>query len=413
MKYRNFVLSNGLSVYLLPDPSVTIAAVNVIYDVGARDEEETKTGFAHLFEHLMFGGSVNIPTYDEPLQAVGGENNAFTSNDITNYYLTLPFVNLETGLWLEADRMLSLNFDPEVLEVQRKVVIEEFNQRYLNQPYGDVWLKLRPLAYQVHPYKWATIGKSIEHIEEATLEDVKSFFEKHYCPSNAVLVVAGKIDEDEAEALVRKWFEGIPNKAKPVRNLPQEPEQTERRFLSTSAAVPADALYMVFHSPSRFDKDFHTSMLLGQWLGFGKSSLLYEKLVKESEIFSSISAGVTGSVDAGLLLIEGKLKDGKTLEEAEEAVWNLLNKAKRNGIGADTLTKIKNQAETALAFEAVEVLNQAMNLAFFGLYGKADDADLENEKIQNVTEEQLNSLAEKIIQPNKASVLYYNKTEKN
>ena len=188
--YSSFTLDNGLQVFVHEDHSVQIAVMNILYDVGSRDEQPDKTGFAHLFEHLMFGGSVNIPNYDEPLQLVGGENNAFTNTDITNYYLTVPAANIETGFWLESDRMLSLSFDPHVLDVQRKVVIEEFKQRYLNQPYGDVWLKLRPLVYTTHPYQWATIGKEISHIENATLHDVKDFFFTHYVPSNAILVVA-------------------------------------------------------------------------------------------------------------------------------------------------------------------------------------------------------------------------------
>jgi predicted Zn-dependent peptidase len=408
--YHHFTLENGLRVYLHQDLSVTTAVVNVIYNVGARDEDENKTGFAHLFEHLMFGGSVNIPVYDEPLQSVGGENNAFTSNDITNYYLTVPAANLETGLWLESDRMLGLSFEPNSLEVQRKVVIEEFNQRYLNQPYGDVWLKMRPLAYHTHPYKWATIGKEISHIEEAVMDDVKAFFNKHYVPANAVLVVAGNIDVVETEAMVRKWFGGIPAAPAPVRNLPVELSQTERRFLEVTAKVPADALYMVFHAPARFDDNFHASMLLSQWLGYGKSSLLYEKLVKDARIFSSISCGITASTDPGLLLIEGKLNAGKTIEEGEAAVWKLINQAIKSGISEETLSKIKNQAETALAFEEIEVLNRAMNIAFFALNDRVEDVNKESSKMQAVTRKQLDQLAHDLIKPEKVCVLYYHKS---
>lgn len=409
--YTTRTLDNGLRIYFHQDQSVTTVAINLIYNVGSRDEDENKTGFAHLFEHLMFGGSVNIPSYDEPLQAVGGENNAFTSPDITNYYLTLPAVNFETGLWLESDRMLSLSFDPEVLEVQRKVVIEEFNQRYLNQPYGDVWLKMRPLIYKNHPYKWATIGKNIQHIEEATMEDVKSFFAKHYVPANAVLVVAGNFEVEDAFEKVSNWFGSIPAKPAPTKALPTEPQQTEKRTEHVVAEVPASAVYLAFHAPARFHNDFHTSMMLGQWLGYGKSSALYQELVVKEQLFSSISAGVMGSHDPGLLVIEGKLRDGISPEQGEEAIWKVIGSLLQNGISDDELLKIKNQAETALAFEEIDVLNRAMNLAYFALYDRADEVNKEGERIQAVTSNDLNRLATELLQPNKSSVLYYQKAE--
>src|SRR5690554_812885 len=229
VKYNRFILKNGLRVLVHEDPSTPMAVMNILYDVGARDEDEDQTGFAHLFEHLMFGGSVNIPQYDKPLQLVGGENNAFTSNDITNYYITLPAVNLETAFWLESDRMLGLAFNEKSLEVQRNVVCEEFKQRYLNQPYGDAWLRLRPLAYQVHPYRWATIGRALEHIEQARMEDVKAFFAKHYTPENAILAVAGHVRTDDVKQLAEKWFGPISSGERYVRRLPVEPEQLEPR----------------------------------------------------------------------------------------------------------------------------------------------------------------------------------------
>src|SRR6187551_587226 len=260
--FKEFTLSNGLQVYVHEDPTVQIAVMNILYDVGSRDEQSTKTGFAHLFEHLMFGGSQNISSYDEPLQKVGGENNAFTSTDITNYYLTVPASNLETAFWLESDRMLSLSFDPKVLDVQRKVVVEEFKQRYLNQPYGDVWLKLRPLAYKVHPYQWATIGKEIRHIEEAQLEDVKDFFSKWYAPNNAILTLAGNCSLERAKALCEKWFAPIPAASVPVRNIPAEPAQNEQRRMTVNAKVPNNNLYMAWHCCSRYDDEFYATDLL-------------------------------------------------------------------------------------------------------------------------------------------------------
>src|ERR1044071_3521328 len=294
--FKEFELENGLRVIVHEDRTVQIAVMNILYDVGSRDEQPHKTGFAHLFEHLMFGGSKNIPSYDEPLQLVGGENNAFTNTDITNYYLTVPASNLETGFWLESDRMLSLSFDPKVLEVQRKVVIEEFKQRYLNQPYGDVWLKLRPLAYQSHPYQWATIGKEIAHIEEATMDDVKDFFFAHYLPNNAVLVVAGNVTVDQIKQLSKKWFEPIPAGKKLERKLPLEPKQKGKRILNVEAKVPANALYKAYHMPGRFHADYYATDLLSDILSRGQSSRLYQKLVKEKEIFTSISSFVMGSL---------------------------------------------------------------------------------------------------------------------
>src|SRR5882672_6024346 len=318
--FSQFTLDNGLQVIVHEDHSVQIAVMNILYDVGSRDEQPNKTGFAHLFEHLMFGGSKNIPSYDEPLQLVGGENNAFTNTDITNYYLTVPAANLETGFWLESDRMLSLSFEPKVLEVQRKVVIEEFKQRYLNQPYGDVWLKLRPLAYRTHPYQWATIGKEISHIENATMDDVKDFFFTHYVPSNAVLVVAGNVTTDQVKQLSEKWFGPISSGKKKERKLPAEPKQNEKRILNTEANVPANALYKTFHMPGRFHNDYYTVDMLSDILSRGEQSRLYQELVKEKEIFNSISSFVMSTIDPGLLVVNGRLKDGVALADAENEV---------------------------------------------------------------------------------------------
>src|SRR6187399_385200 len=322
--FSEFKLENGLHVIVHEDPTVQIAVMNILYDVGSRDESEDKTGFAHLFEHLMFGGSVNIPNYDEPLQMVGGENNAFTSTDITNYYLTVPATNLETGFWLESDRMLSLSFDPKVLEVQRKVVVEEFKQRYLNQPYGDVWLKLRPLAYHTHSYQWATIGKEISHIENATMEDVKDFFFHHYVPNNAILVVAGKVTVDQVKKLSEKWFGGIPSREIKPRSIPPEPRQQEKRFVEVEAKVPANAFYKAWHMPGRFHKDYVAIDLLSDILSRGQSSRLYQQLVKEKEIFISISSFSMGTIDPGLLVVSGRVKDGISLEEADREVNDIL-----------------------------------------------------------------------------------------
>jgi zinc protease len=407
ISYSEFTLDNGLRVIVHEDPTVQIAVMNILYDVGSRDEQEDKTGFAHLFEHLMFGGSVNIPNYDEPLQLVGGENNAFTNTDITNYYLTVPATNIETGFWLESDRMLSLSFDPNVLEVQRKVVIEEFKQRYLNQPYGDVWLKLRPLAYQVHPYKWATIGKEISHIENAGMDDVKDFFFTHYIPNNAILVVAGNVTVKQVKELAEKWFGPIPAGNKKLRNLPLEPTQTSKRFLQVEANVPANVFYKMYHMPGRFHPDYYTYDLLSDVLGRGESSRLYSSLVKEKEIFTSLSSFVMGTIDPGLFIISGRVKDGVHLEYAEEEVDKIVTSVREQGVQEVELQKVKNQSETSYEFDEVEVLNRAMNLAFASLSGNTNRVNEERVSIEKISTADLQRAATTILREENASVMYY------
>ena len=411
IRYEHFTLDNGLKIYVHEDFSTPMAAVNILYNVGSRDEDEERTGFAHLFEHLMFGGSKNIPNYDIPVQTVGGENNAFTSPDVTNYYITLPADNLETAFWLESDRMMSLSFDPNVLEVQRKVVIEEFKQRYLNQPYGDMWLKLRPLAYQKHPYRWATIGKDIEHIERATMDDVQDFFWRFYRPNNAVMVVAGAVKTEQIKQLAKKWFEEIPAGAPYVRNLEREPKQNEARHLETSAAVPLNSLIKVFHMPGRYEDHFYASDLLSDILGRGKSSRLYQALLKDKPLFNSISASTTSSLDPGLLLIKGNLNPGVTLEEADEAVKDLLKEIVTNGATDEEVIKVKNQTEATLAFSEVELLNRAMNLAFAANAGNVDWANEDAEIIRNMKSEDLHEAAKNILRPENGSTLYYRAEE--
>jgi len=390
---------------------VQLAVMNILYEVGSRDEDPKKTGFAHLFEHLMFGGSKNIASYDEPLQLVGGENNAFTSTDITNYYLTVPAANLETGFWLESDRMMSLSFDPNVLEVQRKVVIEEFKQRYLNQPYGDVWLKLRPLAYKNHPYQWATIGKEISHIENATLDDVKDFFFQHYLPNNAVLVVAGNVKLDQVKQLSEKWFGPIPAGKRPARNLVAESKQLEKRVQNVEAKVPADALYKTWHMAGRFDPDYYATDFLSDILSRGHSSRLYQTLVKEKEIFTSISSFVMGTVDPGLFVVSGRVREGIDLKEAEKEVDAILAQVVLEGVTIEELEKVKNQAEASLKFGEVEVMNRAMNLAFASLSGDANLINREAEIMEGISLADMKRVAGSILREENASVMYYNATK--
>lgn len=407
--YNSFMLDNGLTVIVHEDPATPTAVVNILYNVGSRDEHEDKTGFAHLFEHLMFGGSKHISSFDEPLEKVGGENNAFTSPDITNYYITLPANNLETAFWLESDRMLSLSFDPKVLEVQRNVVIEEFKQRYLNQPYGDVWLKLRPLSYQVHPYRWATIGKEISHIENASMDDVRHFFYKFYIPNNAVMVVAGGVKTSDVKRLAEKWFGPIPAGAPYHRTLPAEPVQTKARKLDVSANVPLNAWYRTYHMGSRTDQDYHASDLLSDMLGRGKSSRLYKRLVKEKEIFNSISSSVTGSFDPGLLIIGGKLNDQYSMEDGEKAVDEVIEELLSESVPEEELRKVKNQAESTLAFDEVELLNKAMNLATYTLLGDTELINREADKVSVVTPDDIDTVKHKILRKGNSNTLYYHK----
>ncbi len=407
INFTAFTLDNGLRVLVHEDVSTPLAAFNVLYDVGSRDEDPEKTGFAHLFEHLMFGGSRHIPSYDEPLQRVGGENNAFTSPDVTNYYITLPAANLETAFWLESDRMLSLSFDPEVLRVQRSVVIEEYKQNYLNQPYGNAMITLKELAYRVHPYRWPTIGRRISHIEEATLDDVQTFFYRHYVPSNAVLVVAGSVTVDEVKRLTERWFGPIPTGNRPPRQLPTEPNQTKQREQHVTGAVPADALYKAYHMPARLDVRYHTADLLSDVLERGKSSRLYTEVVKKNPLFSSINAYITGSADPGLLVIQGKVQRGITMEEANRAVESVVEELRSATISDEELEKVKNQAESSLVFAEMELLNRAMNLAYATVLGDSSIVNQESKKIQAVTAEGMQQMASEVLTADNCSTVFY------
>jgi zinc protease len=404
--FERFELSNGLKVLFHKDESTPMAVVNLLYDVGARDESQEQTGFAHLFEHLMFGGSVNIPEFDTELQKAGGENNAFTSNDITNYYDVLPAINLDTALWLESDRMLSLAFTDKSLEVQRQVVIEEFKQRYLNQPYGDVWLLLRPLAYEIHPYKWATIGKEISHIENAKMEDVRAFFSKFYVPSNAILCIAGNFDLDFVKNRVNHWFGSIPAGNKPLRKIPMEPLQTEFRDLSVERNVPADAFYYAFKMSGRKSEKYYVTDLLSDALGREKSGSLYVKLKKEKQLASEITAYITGSLDDGLFVISGKLSNGIDFKTFDKELWNSLDEIKSSILSEIELKRLKIKVRTAREFQEQGLLNRAMNLCYYELLGDAQDVNNEHNLYQSITPEILHQVAIEILQKERCSRLY-------
>jgi zinc protease len=405
--YQTFTLANGLRIFHLPAPGNPLAVVNLMYDVGSRDESPEQTGFAHLFEHLMFGGSVHIPSYDEPLQMVGGENNAFTNTDITNYYIQLPLENLETAFWLESDRMMSLDFSQKSLDVQKGVVVEEFRQRYLNQPYGDAMHHLRALAYQKHPYQWPTIGLKTSHIEDAVLQDVKDFFFRHYRPNNAVLVVAADTSTEYIRTLTEKWFGPISAGEISSRHLPQEEKQTDARRKEVEAEVPMTAIYLAFPMSGRMSREFYSANLLTDILGHGKSARLVNTLVKEERIFHSLNAYVTGSIDPGLLIIEGKINPDLEAAAAEKRLWEELRKLQASGFSGEEVEKVKNQSETALAGSEIEALNKAINLAYFAILGHPEEYRMELEKIQQLSREEIEETFHTLIQENRCNTLIY------
>ena len=407
IEFDRFTLENGLRVIVHHDASTPIVAMNIIYNVGSRDEHPDRTGFAHLFEHLMFGGSKNIPRYDEPLERVGGENNAFTNNDFTNYYLTVPGHNLETAFWLESDRMLDLAFSTKSFDVQRNVVVEEFRQNYLNQPYGDAWLLLRPLAYKVHPYQWATIGKDPAHIEQAGMHEVKEFYKQYYNPCNAILVIAGNVTTDHIRQLSEKWLGPITNRSNYNRNLPVEPAQTEARSLTVHRDVPYDAIYKAWHMGGRSEQSFYASDLVSDILSAGQSGRLNQQLVKNLRLFSDISAFISGDIDAGLFVITGKLMKGVSLEDAEKALQHEIDNICRQGVEESELQKVKNRVEAIIEFSEMRVLDKAMNLAYYELLG---DANLANSLIDRYTEVTVNEIlaaARQIFRPENCSTLHY------
>jgi predicted Zn-dependent peptidase len=407
IQFEKFILSNGLRVIVHEDSSTPMAVVNIMYDVGARDEDPNRTGFAHLFEHLMFGGSVNIPNYDEPLQMAGGENNAYTTSDLTNYHIQVPAENLETAFWLESDRMLSLAFSEKSLDVQRKVVCEEFKERYLNKPYGDVWKTMLELTYKTHPYRWMTIGKELSHIENAKLEDVKNFFFKHYRPVNAILVVAGNVKTAQVKQLAEKWFGEIPAGEKYIRSLPQEEAQTTARRLEVVADVPLHAFYKCWHIYPRLDNRYYIADLITDILSGGGSSRLYQSLVKERKLFSNIECQHTGSIDAGLAVIEGKLVAGVKMEDAEKAVGEELEKIKNEKVSEAELQKVKNKTESMIAFEDMSVMNRANSLAFYELLGDASMMNSELEKYAAITSDDILNETRNIFRESNSNTLHY------
>jgi zinc protease len=403
--YTTFSLANGLKVIVHEDHSIASAVVNILYRVGARNETPDKTGFAHLFEHLMFGGSKNIPSYDSPLQMVGGENNAFTTNDITNYYLTVPANQLETGFWLESDRMLELDFSQKSLDVQKSVVIEEFKQRYLNKPYGDAHLILRGLHYTTHPYRWPTIGKEISHIESATLEDVKAFFYGYYAPNNATMVVAGNVTVDQVKALSEKWFGDIPSRALLHQPLPAEPIQREARQQTVYRDVPFPSVYKMYHIPAKDDLRYFAADMITDILSSGKAGHLYQHMVKDKQVASSVRAFSWGAHDPGAISIDGTIAKGKTVEEYEAALQEVLEGLLV--VAEDEVQRIKNSIESQYVMDRVTLLNKAMNLALCDALGDTELANTSLSHYLSLTREDLISATREFLRPDNCSTLYY------
>ncbi|MEY2830564.1 MAG: hypothetical protein RIQ33_2422 [Bacteroidota bacterium] len=407
INFSKHILKNGLKVILHQDATTPMAAVNILYDVGSRDEDESRTGFAHLFEHLMFGGSVNIPIFDEPIEMAGGKNNAFTNTDITNYYEVIPAQNIETALWLESDRMLSLAFDPESLETQRKVVSEEFKEHYINQPYGDISHLMSKLCFAKHSYRWPTIGADLKHIEEATLTDVKSFFKKHYLPNNAIMAVCSPYADDKILPLIEKYFATIPSGEVAQRNISVEPVQPEEKKLTVQRKVPANALYMAFHCPERTHKDFYAMDILTDLLSNGNSSRMYQKLVKETPLFIGINCYHTGNHDPGLVKISGKLLPSISFETAEKAIWDELKKITEEKITETELQKVKNKIESTFQFSNIDLGERAFSLAYYELLFSAERINTDIEFYQAVTIEDVQRVAKTIFTKNNCSTLYY------
>ena len=407
IEFDRFTLNNGLRVIVHHDTSTPIVAMNILYNVGSRDEQPERTGFAHLFEHLMFGGSANIPRYDGPLERVGGENNAFTNNDFTNYYLTVPGHNLETAFWLESDRMLNLAFSAKSFDVQRNVVVEEFRQNYLNQPYGDAWLLLRPLAYKVHPYKWATIGIDPSHIEQASMDEVRGFYQKYYNPCNAIMVIAGNVETLKVKELSEKWFGVIEKGSAYHRSLPAEPIQTEARALTVQRDVPYDSLYKAWHICGRKDPGFYATDLISDILSAGQSGRLNQQLVKKQQLFSDLNAFITGDIEPGLFVVTGKLMKGVSMEVAENALQLEIDQIINNLVEPAELQKVKNRIEAMMEFSEMRVLEKAMNLAYYELLGDAAQVNSLYSKYAAVSVADIQSEAGKIFRPENCSTMYY------
>lgn len=407
IKFEKYTLDNGLRVLLHSDKSSPLVAVNVLYDVGARDEDPERTGFAHLFEHLMFGGSLNVPDFDIPIQFAGGDNNAFTNSDITNFYNTLPKENIETALWLESDRMLQLAFSQEILDVQKKVVVEEFKETCMNVPYGDMWHQLCKLCYKDHPYQWPTIGKDFSHIEKAQLSEVEDFFNKHYHPGNAILCISGNYEETTIRASIQNWFGPIPPKSTPTRKLKQEAKQTSQRNKIIHANVPGQNFIVAYHMVDRLHPDYLTFDLISDLLSTGKSSRLYQRLVKKGDLYSSLSAYISGTADPGLFILDGKVSDGEDYNKAIQTAKNELYRMKNELVTDYELSKIKNKIISLLEFSEISILNKAINLSQYELLGDAELINKQGSLYEAITAEDIHRVANEYFTEENCNSLIY------
>jgi len=407
ISYQEKTLDNGLKVIIHEDRSTPLVAVNLLYKVGSRNEQGDKTGFAHLFEHLMFGGSENAPDFDDPIQLAGGENNAFTNSDITNFYITIPAQNIETALWLESDRMKSLLLDKDSLEVQRKVVVEEFKETCLNKPYGDVWHHISSQAYKSHPYQWPTIGKDISHIEDANLDDVASFFKTYYVPNNAILVLSGNIESAIGFDLCEKWFGEIEAGKHAPTSVVVEPIQMEQRELHLNKDVPSTAIFMSFTMPKKNDPAFYVHDVLSDILGNGRSSRLYRKLYKEKKYFAKIDAYVTGTIDPGLLIIDGRVSEGTNNQVAIDSIWEELEILKSTLVPEQEFQKIKNQIISTIEFGEINILNKAMNLAYYASLENTELINLQREKYGAITRDDILKVAGEVFRKENSNTLIY------
>lgn len=405
--FEKYHLDNGLTVILQQDTTTPMVATNVCYNVGSKDENPERTGFAHLFEHLMFGGSKNIANFHKEVELASGSENGFTSIDVTDYYITLPKQNLEVAFWLESDRMNELVFSPESLEIQRHVVIEEYKQSYLNQPYGDAMLLHMPLCYQKHPYLWMPIGKTPQHVEEATMEEVKAFFYTFYRPNNAVLTVSGNIQIEACKDMIHKWFSPILQGKPYIRNLAQEPLQTEPRYLDITRDVPSDRLQKAYKMGKRTDSEYVPACMLVDILSNGKSSRLIKKLKYENPIFSSINAYLLGSFDDGLLFIIGYTYPNIAIEDADKLVQEQLQLLCEDGISDYELQKVKNKAKTEFDYDMLDVQSKTMNLSINEVMSAAEIVNSMEEAYMRVTAEDIQQTARKIFNENRCSTLYY------
>ncbi|TVR72584.1 MAG: insulinase family protein [Marinilabiliales bacterium] len=407
INFKKKVLDNGLTIIAHRDTSTPMAVVSVMYDAGSRDDNPEKTGGAHLLEHLMFGGSVSVPSYDREVQRTGGENNAFTSNDITNYYISLPAANLETGLWLESDRMMGLELSQKGLDIQKSVVTEEYRQRYINQPYGDLWMILRPLAYKTHPYRWPVIGSDISHIARISLDDMSRFYKHHYCPANAILAVAGGMDEEHSIDLAEKWFGHLKGGEPVTRSLPAEQPRKEMRQETVYRDVPSGQITVAYHMCGRNDPDYYATDLISDLLAGGRSSRFYRRLVMEKKIFSNVNAYITGDRDPGLFIVHGMVAEDIEAEQAYNEMTAEVNRIITEPPVKKELDKVMNKLEATRHYTHTGILNKAIDLAYYELIGDAAYLNDEIALYKKVKPHDIVQQASILFRPENSSVLFY------